>query len=93
MHKAVGQSKICNGIEVNTLIEEFFTRIKIDISAVVIQHRGHAIEAEAIEMELIEPILHIRQKEVLHATLAVIENHRIPLLLIASLARLRVMVA
>ena len=75
VRQAVCKCKVCHGVEVNTLVEEFFTRIEVYISAMIVQHRGHTIEAEAVEVILIEPIFHIRQEEVLHTTLAVVENH------------------
>ena len=92
MNKFICQREIDQSITINTLIKELLTSVKIGISVMVIYHRGYTIETIAIKVELVKPILHIRQQEVLDLALAVVENLRVPIWLIASIALLRVVV-
>ena len=88
MDKLICKGEIYYCITVNTLVKKSLAAVEIDISAVVIQHRGYTIEAVAVEVVLLQPILHIREQEVLNLALAIVKYFRVPILLIARIARL-----
>ncbi len=44
----------------------------------VVEHGGDAVEAESVEVELLEPVLAVREQEVLHAVVAVVEAEGVP---------------
>ena len=44
----------------------------------LVHHRGHTIKAEAIKIIYIQPILAVRQEEVQHLILAIVEAQTIP---------------
>ena len=92
VNKFVCQREIDQSILVDTLVEELLSAVEVGISVVVIYHRGYSVEAIAIEVVLIEPILDIREEEVLHLTLAIVENLRVPILLISRITLLRVVI-
>ena len=88
--ESVGEREVGDGILVDALVEEAFAGVERDVAVVVVDHRRHAVEAEAVEMELVEPVLDVRQQEVLHLLLSVVEEFRIPVGLVSGLAGLRV---
>ena len=45
---------------------------------VVVEHRGDAVEAEPVEVELVEPVFAVGEQEVNHFVLAVVEAERVP---------------
>ena len=90
VREAVGQGEVGESVPVDPLVEETVARIERDVAVVAVDHRRHAVEAVAVEMELVEPVFDVRQQEVLHLLLAVVEEFRIPVLLVARVARRRV---
>ena len=57
----VCQGEVDDGIAVDTLVEEALAAVEIHISVVVVEHRCHSIEAVAVEMELLNPVFHVRE--------------------------------
>ena len=74
MNEFIRQREVDQSILIDTLVEELFATIEVGIAVVVIYHRGYTIEAVTVEVELIEPVLHIREEEVLNLALAIVEN-------------------
>ena len=58
---------------------------------VEVEHRGHGIDAQAIDMELLDPVERVRQQERLHLRAAVVEDARAPVGMHA-LPRIRMLV-
>ena len=84
------QVSYCIGIHI--LIEILLRRIESRVIAVVeIEHGSHAVEAEAIEAELLQPIAHIGEQELQRFLLAVVEEFGIPELVVAALAAVQVL--
>ena len=90
MDQRVGQREVGDGVAVDPRVEEAFAAVEVDIAVVAVEHRGDAVEAEAVEMELVEPIFDVREQEVLHFGFAVVEKFRVPVGLVARGARQRV---
>ena len=90
VHQAVGERQVGQRVAVDPLVEEAFAAVEVDIAVVVVDHRRHAVEAVAVEMELVEPVLDVRQQEMLYLVLAVVEELRVPVGLVAGLAGQRV---
>jgi hypothetical protein len=57
----------------------------------IIYHRGYAIEAEAVELELFEPIFAVREQEVENLVLAIIEAERVPCIVHATVAAVEIL--
>ena len=72
---------------------EIFPRIVDDeaVAVVKIEHRGHAIKAETIEAELLQPIAHIGEQELQRFLLAVVEEFGIPKVVVAACARMEIL--
>ncbi len=51
----------------------------------MIEHRRYAVEAVAVEVVFVEPVFDVREQEVLHLALAVVEDHRVPIGLVTGL--------
>ena len=92
MHQAVGERQVGQRVAVDPFVEEAFAAVEVDITVVVVDHRRYAVEAVAVEMELVEPILDVRQQEMLYLVLAVVEELRVPVGLVTGLAGQRVVV-
>lgn len=78
MHQPVGQRQITESILINIGTKVFFTRVELSIAVMVVGHRGHAVETESVEMELIHPILDIGEQKMAHLILSVIEKFGSP---------------
>ena len=61
-------------------------------AVVMVKHTGNPVEAEAVEMELLHPILDVRQQEMLYLVLAVVEELRVPVGLVTGFSGQRVVV-
>ena len=55
-------------------------------SVTVVEHRGDTIETETVEVELFEPVLTVRQEEVDHLVLAVVETEGVPCRMLMTVA-------
>ena len=58
---------------------------------VKIEHRGHAIETEAIEAEFLQPVTHIGEQELQSLFLTVVEEFGVPKVVVAARARMQVL--
>ena len=87
MREAVGQGEVGESVPVDPLVEETVARIERDVAVVAVDHRRHAVEAVAVEMELVEPVFDVRKQEVPHLFLAVIESFGVPVGLFARRTR------
>ena len=92
VYQPVGQRQIGQRVAVHPRVEETFAAVEIDVAVVVVDHRGHAVEAVAVEMEFVEPVFDVRKQEMLHLVLAVVEEHRVPIGLVARLSGQRIVV-
>ena len=52
----------------------------------VVKHRGNAIKAETIELKLLEPVFAVREQEMQHLVLTIIETERIPCRMLVTIA-------
>ena len=90
----VGQREIGDGIGVLAAIVIIVIAAECLSQAVaVIEHRGHAIEAEAVKLVLLQPELAVGQQEIQHGILAVIEAQRVPCRVFALAIAVEVQVA
>ena len=65
MNQTVGQRQVADGIVVLVTIEVVAIAAEsLTKSVRVVQHRSHTIEAETVELELLEPVLTVREQEV-----------------------------
>ena len=79
MNQVVGKSKIDDSsIILMTIVIIGITGEVLAQSVTVIQHGSHAIKTEAIEMELLHPILAIGKQEVNHLILTIIKAEAVP---------------
>ena len=79
MDELIGQGKIANGIiilsavEVIPVVGECLTQ-----TMTIIQHRRHTVEAEAVEVELLQPVFAVREEEMDYLILTVVEAQTVP---------------
>ena len=52
----------------------------------VVEHRGDAVESEAVEVELLEPVLAVREQEVQYVVLTIVEAKRVPSRMLVTVA-------
>ena len=75
----VGQLQVRDGVAVDVGAEVVVVAAERFAQAVIeVDHAGHAVEAEAVEAELLQPVADVAQQEPLHFVLAVVEQQRIP---------------
>ena len=85
MYQGVRQRQIADRLRVR--FPEILGRIvELREPVMRVDHRRDAVEAEAVEMELLHPILDVRQQEMAHRLLAVVEQLGIPERMIARRA-------
>ena len=79
MDELVGKGEICDGVDVLVAVVVVGVRAEIlTESVVIIEHRSDAVEAEAVEAILLEPVFAVGEQEVEHFVLSVVEAERIP---------------
>ena len=79
VNQAVGQREIANGIVVLVTIEVVAIAAKsLAQSVAIVEHRRHTIEAEAVEVELLQPVFAVREEEMDYLILTVVEAQTIP---------------
>ncbi len=79
VYELVGQREVDYGVGVLASV------VVVGISAegfsqavVVVQHRCDTVEAEAVEMEFLEPVFAVGEQEMQHFILSVVETQRVP---------------
>ena len=90
-HQPVGEREVCEGVLIDVPVEILGVFHEIHSETVVeVAHAGHAVEAEAVEAELLEPVFEVGEQETDGFGLAVVEAARIPHLVVPFLAVMRV---
>ncbi len=85
MDKLVGKGEVCNRIGVLTAVVIIVVGTEsLSEAVVIIKHRGHAVEAEAVKMVFFKPVFAVGKEEVNHLVLAVVEAERIPCRVLAA---------
>ena len=91
MDELVGQGEIGDGVGVLAAVVVVAVAAEcLSEAVVIVEHGGDTVEAEAVEVELFEPILAVRQQEVHHLVLAVVEAERIPRRVFAAVVAVEV---
>ena len=89
MYKFVCQRQITDSvivlmtIEIIAITTEGFTQ-----SMRIVEHGGHTIKSETIEMELLQPIFAVRKQEVKHIILSVVKTEGIPCWMFVTISRI-----
>ena len=74
VYQLVGKRQIGDGVGVlSAVVVVVVGGESLSQSVVVVEHRGHAVETEAVEFEFLKPVFAVRQQEVQHLVLAVVE--------------------
>ena len=79
MDHLIGQRQIHQRITIFVSVE--VRRIAVEVFAQTVRaidHRGHTIETESVEVVFVEPELTVREQEMQHFVLAVVEAETIP---------------
>ena len=59
---------------------------------VIIEHRCHTVETEAVEAVFLEPELAVTQQEIEHGILAVVEAQRVPSRMLATAIAIEILI-
>ena len=79
MDQLIGQREVRHSIGILMTIEVVGVRGEALAEAVVVvQHRGDAVEAEAVELEDLQPVLTVGEEEVDDVVAPVVEAQRVP---------------
>ena len=79
MDQLIGQREVRHSIGILMTIEVVRVRGEALAEAVVVvQHRGDAVEAEAVELEDLQPVLTVGEKEVNDVVAPIVEAQRVP---------------
>ena len=79
MDQLIGQREVRHSIGILMTIEVVGVRGKALAEAVVVvQHRGDAVKAEAVELEDLQPVLTVGEEEVDDVVAPVVEAQRVP---------------
>ncbi len=85
VYEQVGERQVYQRVSVLVAVVVVVVRSeRLTESVVVVEHRGDAVESEAVEFVLLEPELAVGEQEVKHAVLAVVEAERIPCRVLAA---------
>ena len=91
--KFVGKRQICDCVCVlSAVVVVVIRRECLTESVVVVEHRRDTVEAESVEMILFKPELAVRQQEVKHLVLAVVEAERVPCRMFAARVAVEILV-
>ncbi len=87
VNELVGQRQVADSVIVLMTIEIVSVATEgLTQSVTVVEHRGDTIETETVEVELFEPVLTVRQEEVDHLVLAVVETEGVPCRMLMTVA-------
>ena len=79
VNQTVSEREIADGIVVLVTVEVVTIASESLAQAVrVVEHRGHTVEAESVKLELFQPVFAVREQEVQHIILSIVETQRIP---------------
>ena len=92
MNQLVGQGEISDGIAVlMSVVVVAIGHEALAEAVAVVEHGGDAVEAEAVEVELLEPVLAVGEQEVEHFVLAVVEAKAVPCGMLSAVALVEVL--
>ena len=83
-NEGVGELEVGHRVPVHAVFKVFVVVIEGGVTVMVVKHGGDAIEAEAVEAEVLEPVGEVGEEEVAGGGVAVVEEKRVPLLVFAS---------
>ena len=93
VYQLVGQSQITDGVvilmpvEIVAIVAESLTQ-----SVAIVEHGGHSVKAEAVEMILFQPVLAIRQQEMYHFIFSIIKAKAVPRRMFVAVAGVEILV-
>ena len=91
MYKDIGKREIYESVRVLTSVVIIgIASESLPQTMVVIEHRGYAIEAEAVKLILFEPELAVGEEEMKHTVLSIVEAERIPSRMFATLVAIEI---
>ena len=94
MNDLVSQREVHERIAVFVTVE--VRRIAVEVLAqtvTAVDHGGHTVETEAVEVVFVEPELTVRQQEMEHFVLAVVKAERVPGRVFAATAVMEILIA
>ena len=90
--EGIGQREVTDGIAIlPSIIVSAIVGVSGAETVIKIDHAGDAVEAEAIEAELVHPVLAVGEKEVDDVVGAVVEAKAVPLAVFATLATIKIL--
>ena len=90
LHQLVGQRQVGQSGTIHLPAEEKIGPHALGVAVVGIDHRGHPVEAEPVEMELLQPVADVGEQKTANLRLGVVEQHRIPIGVTPRLAGRRI---
>lgn len=90
MDEFSGELEVKNGIIIDGRAEVGVMVAKFLRTSVPVEHGGDAIEAEAVEFKLLEPVAEVGKEKLADFWAAVVEAFRIPLRVAAAFARMKI---
>ena len=94
MNDLIGQGEVHEGIAVFVTAE--IRRIAVEVFAqtvTAVDHRRHTVKTETVEVILIKPELTVREQEMEHFVLAVVEAEAIPSRMLPTIAVMEILIA
>ena len=89
----VGQRQVTDSVIILMTIEIIAIATEgLAQSVTIVEHRGDTIETETVEVELLKPVLTVRQEEMDHLVLAIIETEGVPCRMLMTVARIEELV-
>ena len=93
VNQYVGKGEIGDGVGVlRAVVVVVVAAKRLSQSVAVVEHRGHAVEAETVELVFIEPEFAVAQQEIDYGILSIVEAERIPCRVLASAVAVEVLV-
>ena len=93
VNQHIGQPEVGHRVLINALVEIQRVVTEVGTEAVVpVQHAGHSVEAESVQVILFHPVFAVGEQEVFHFVLAIIEAACAPGRVMSRRARIEVQV-
>ena len=93
MNQYVGKGEIGDGVGVlRAVVVVVVAAKRLSQSVAVVEHRGHSVEAETVELVFIEPEFAVAQQEIDYGIFSIVEAERIPCRVLASAVAVEVLV-
>ena len=94
MNHFVGKGKIHDGITVFVTVEIRAVAVEVFPQTVrAVDHRGHAVKTITVEIVFVEPELAVREQEMEHFVLAVVEAQTVPCRVLTATAVMEILIA